>query len=339
MNTASCSATRDPSDAGTLPGLIERLRENETRENADVVAPLSKIRMTVDGTAKVPSIYGDLALTDFARNQLARLLGVRWDRWFEGSAGQERAEELNRRLARVSSDIRVRVRSYKKADGSDGVIRAIVGPTYTPISDVAVAQVVQNALADVEPEPRLIRADMTELSSSYVVRVGAPFHAGGPGEVGEVWGGLMVRNSGVGFAKISVSTHLTRICCLNGMVAPVPDATIVRSVHRHLNVDVVQAKLADGLRDVRARLHRGVRALEDAGHHQVDDAEAEVRQLLRGSRIPLSLVSDVMEGYRREPHQTRFGIAQAITWAAQRTTPETRYEMERAAGAYLARGA
>jgi len=121
------------------------------------------------------------------------------------------------------------------------------------------------------------------------------------------------------------------------MVAPVPDATIVRHIHRNLDVGRVRARLVDGLCDVRGRLHRGVRVLEAAGHDHVIDAEAEVRTVLRSARLPLGLMSDVMEGYRREPGQTRFGVAQAVTWAAQRTTPEVRYEMERAAGAYLAR--
>ena len=78
--------------------------------------------------------------------------------------------------------------------------------------------------------------------------------------------------------------------------------------------------------------------LEASVHQHVDDAEREVRELLRTARLPLGLVRDVMDGFRREPGQSRFAISQAVTWAAQRTSPEVRHDLEKAAGIYLAQG-
>jgi hypothetical protein len=168
------------------------------------------------------------------------------------------------------------------------------------------------------------------------VRVGEPYHVGGAGEVGELWGGLLVRNSNVGYAKLVVTMHLTRLACRNGMVVPLPEASLVRAVHRGIDVNKVRESIVAGLKDVTGKLHRGARILADSVHERVADAEVEVRELLRSSRLSLGLVGDVMEGFRREPRQTKFGVAQAVTWAAQRTSPETRYEMEKAAGRYLA---
>ena len=43
-----------------------------------------------------------------------------------------------------------------------------------------------------------------------------------------------------------------------------------------------------------------------------------------------------MASYMREPTRTRFGVSQAITLAAQSESPEVRFDLERAAGLYLA---
>ena len=47
----------------------------------DKVVPLSTLRVTHNGHIAVPGL-GNLALTPWARRSLARLLGIRWDRWF-----------------------------------------------------------------------------------------------------------------------------------------------------------------------------------------------------------------------------------------------------------------
>ncbi len=321
-----------------LASLIDRLREDEAREQPDVVVPLGSVRLTNEGHAHVPGLHGALALTQHARGQLARLMGVRWDTWFDGASGQERAEEANRRLSRVPHDLRVKVRSYGKVEGSDadGTIRAIVGPGYTPISDAAVARVVQHALQGVEQAPRVVRADVSELTTSYVVALGYPFRVGDGGEVGEVFGGLAVRNSGVGYTKLSVSLHLTRVACTNGLVLALPEASLVRSVHRGVDVAKVAERIAAGLDGVAAKLHRGAAVLAASTRQHVEDAEREVRDLLGRARLPLGLVGDVMEAYAKEPRQSRFGVSQALTLAAQRGSPEVRFDLERIAGQYLA---
>jgi hypothetical protein len=335
MNCAPCSYTPDPQS--TLDSLIAQLAEHEAREQADVVAPVGQVRLTSDGLMQVPGLYGALSLTEHARAQLARLLGVRWDTWFDGATSRERAEEVNRRLARIPTDVQVRVRTYRRAEGSeaDGVVRAFVSPTYAPISDLAVARLVQGALRNAQGDTRLVRADVTDLSTSYVVVLGRPFRVGDDGEVGEVFGGLVVRNSGVGYAKLSVTLHLTRVACTNGLVVPLPEASLVRSVHRGVDIARVGEKIAAGLDGVAEKLHRGARLLEASTRNHVENADAEVRALLRGARLPLGLARDIMEAYAKEPRQSKFGVSQALTLAAQRVSPEIRFDLERLAGQYL----
>lgn len=185
-------------------------------------------------------------------------------------------------------------------------------------------------------EFRILRFDMTDRTTSFVVAIGKPYTKGGPGQVGDVWGGLLVRNSGVGFASLLMILHLTRLLCLNGMTAPLPDALLLRKRHRGFQ----ETTLLNGLRvqaaDLPDELGRGVeRLLLSEGRH-VDNVEAEVGSILRERRLPARLLPQVMQAYGREPTPSAFGISQALTFAAQSLAPEERLELEQAAGSYLA---
>jgi hypothetical protein len=77
--------------------------------------------------------------------------------------------------------------------------------------------------------------------------------------------------------------------------------------------------------------------LVEARTHRVDDASAELRELLRAARLPAGLLPALEATYQLEPEPTRFGISQAATRASQKLSPEERFELDRAAGRYLTR--
>ena len=64
--------------------------------------------------------------------------------------------------------------------------------------------------------------------------------------------------------------------------------------------------------------------------------EAELERLLVGAKLARRLLPDLLRAYEAEPHASAFGVAQAITLAAQGMTPELRLELETLAGSYLA---
>lgn len=61
----------------------------------------------------------------------------------------------------------------------------------------------------------------------------------------------------------------------------------------------------------------------------------EIHKILEAAHLPRRLTAPILTAYDAEPHQSAFGIVQAITLAAQTMTPETRVELEHAAGRYL----
>ncbi len=70
----------------TLAGLVARLEARDAEANPDDVVKLNEVGMTNVGTLVVPGLVGSYSLTDWARGQLARLVGLRWERFFENAS-------------------------------------------------------------------------------------------------------------------------------------------------------------------------------------------------------------------------------------------------------------
>jgi hypothetical protein len=327
-----------PAPKTTLTDLIARFEAAEANENPDADVPLSSLRATEAGTVIVPDL-GEHVLTDWSRNQLGHAVGIAWDRFFAGAPLPVAAEDLNRRLDRASGVVRLRTTKAKPEEApGDGTLKAVVSTDFSTVKDATIASMLADAIRAYEPDARVFRSAVTDLSTTFVVRVGEPYRLGGPGKIGDLWGGLLVRNSGVGYAKLVVSLHLVRLACMNGMAVPVPLPDVVRARHRWLDEYQVREALTTGLKGVGDRIRTGTHVVAESVGHEVDDIEAEIRRVLRDGKLSVRLVRPVLSAYAREPHASRFGVSQALTLAAQDETPEVRLQLEQIAGRYLAAG-
>jgi hypothetical protein len=320
----------------SLSALISSFEADAKLENPDSDVPLSALTMSEGDNIQVPDL-GTFTMTEWSLGQLARLVGVHWPRWIVGSEPAQRAEELNRRLARAKDVIRVRsTKKLPEGASVDGVITAIVSPSYSPAPDHLIGSLLADALKDIEPDAEIIRASTTDKTTSFVVKIGEKFEPAKGTPVGALNGGLLVQNSGVGFCALTLSVMLQRLSCKNGMTVSAPGSMILSHRHRGLDLNKIRAALNTGLDGVGERLYRGAQAVVDTVGVEVDNVEAEVDRLLRGAKMPLRLLPSIMEAYGREPHASRFGVSQAITLAAQQTTAEIRHDLERLAGEYVA---
>jgi hypothetical protein len=316
----------------TLPDLVEQFERDEALENDDVLTDLSRLTMLDHETVDIPGI-GPHRFNEWSRRQAESTLGVRFSRWFEYAEPREIADEMNRRFTRAEGPVRLRTR--RAPAGGAGELRAMLGPGYSPVADSTIGRLLIQALEPYETELRILRHAATEKTVSYVVAVGRPYRIGGPGEVGDVWGGIFVRNSCVGYASLTLTLHCTRLVCRNGMVAPLPDSRLVRRVHRGLDTRLLEERLQETLRSVPARLRAGGEQLARSVGVAVLDVETTVRDLLADRGMPARLVAAIMAAYAREPSRTVFGVSQALTLAAQAVTVEEGHELEALAGAYV----
>jgi len=305
-------------------------------QNPDEIVELKALRMTTEETIAIPNC-GSFALTDWAKRQLASLLGISsWKRWFESTTKEEQAEEINRRLWRNGTRMRLRTsRTSLTANGKAGVLRAIVTPAYSPISDQHLGNALKILLWPIEQEPRILRFEVTDRSVTFMMSVGKPFRPGDDKVVGDVWGALTLRNSDVGFASLSVTLSLVRLLCLNGMTAPIPDAVLLRRTHRGISEEGLLDKMKNSIAELPGRISRGATVLADARQRTIQDPEAEFIRVLQMAHMPQKLLPELHAAYALEPEQTLFGISQAVTRASQKLSSEERFELDRATGSYL----
>ncbi len=327
--------------ARTLPELITVLDEIESTDNPDVVIEASALRLTSEGLIDVPQM-GAFAPTDWSLAQIARFAGVKLDRWFENADGPTRADELNRRFTRSTSAVRLRTRRSNDPTmvpaGAAGLLRALVTPTYAPISDVRAATHLARALEMHGRELPVVRVDLTTRTTTFTLRVGDPFHPSDrdTASVGEVWGTILYANSGTGFSCLCVALQLLRLACKNGMFAPVDDPLAIKRRHRGITDESLGELITEGVAGLPEKFHQSHRRLLASTRQRVAVVEQEVRDVLDHSRLPQRLVKPILDAYRREPLQSAFGVSQAMTLAAQGLTAEERVDLERAAGRYLA---
>ncbi len=320
----------------SLRDLVPYFAEREELDNADVLTPLNTLRMTEEGTLAIPG-QGTYALTDWTRQQLSNLLGIRWDRWFEASNSLERMEEVNRRLSRRTNAMRLRTsRIAPIPNGKPGLLRAIVSPSFTPIPDSRLAMMLLTCLRGTDSDLTISRLLITDRTVSYVIAVGRPFGTNVSDRiVGEVVGSVLIRNSGCGFASLVACLHLVRLACTNGLVCPVDDPVALRQAHRSFDEQRLLARLTEGFANLPGRLAEGAKRLASARNLSIADPVAELVRILRDAHLPQRHLPQLEAAYALEPEATAFGISQAATRASQKLTSEERFELDRAAGSYL----
>lgn len=320
----------------TLHDLVDHFASLETLDNPDITIPLNRLRMTEEGTLAVPH-EGNFEVTDWSRRQLSQLLGIRWDRWFETASGAERADEVNRRLARKGQSMKLRTsRVALKPNGKAGLLRAFVSPSFSPVPDSLLAGLLVTCLSDSGATLAISQLSFTDRTSTYMIHVGRRFGADVSDRVvGDVAGGLIVRNSGVGYASLMVSLQLVRLVCLNGLTAPVPDAIALRQPHRSFDEPRLITKLTEGLVNVPGKLAEGAKRLAAARNHRIANPSEELSRLLREAHLPKRYLPELDAAYAIEPEPTAFGISQAATRASQKFSTEERFELDRVAGQYL----
>lgn len=321
----------DTKESGTsISRALEQLRVVESSHLPDVVIPMRELLWTNEGSIVIPE-HSEARPTEWARLQVAQLLGVKFDRWFEAATPMQQSEEMNRRLARATGNVRLRLLQHDEGT----VLRAVVSPGYSSIEDSTILEVLANSLKD--SAAHVYRLDLTDRLTAITICVGEPQYVGG--DVGKTWGTISLRNSGVGWSGLAVSQSILRLACSNGMRAPIHTTELLRLRHRHLDLSAIQNQLRDGMRSLPGRLTEASRVLGASTGWNVVNVPAEARALLRERGLIQRHLKGVLAAFRMEARESVFGISQAIGLYAQAVSPEDRLVLEDLAGSYVLRAA
>ncbi len=320
--------------------LLTQIENVERFDRPDVTLNLSDLRVDNFLNIAVPN-EGSYSMTPWSRRQIANMLGFKFDRWFENSSNDEKAYELNRRLNRATGQIKLRLTGLNNNGiNSDGTIKAFVSPTYTAISDSLLGSMILHSTQNSDGLIPVIRANLTDKTVSYAIRICDPFKPQTNDSVGDIWGGIFIQNSGVGFASLSINLHLMRLACTNGMTAPVADATLYRRRHIGNPEEDLWSNITQILQNIPDKLCLAVRNLRQAQNIKVFDAKQAIEAIIKQAHMPKKLVEPFLLAYEKEPFPTAFGITQAVTDYQTHEQlgliPEDRKQLEDAAAKYIA---
>jgi hypothetical protein len=314
----------------TFAEVHDLVRERASRNFPDTVVHVEALRATTDDRIVVPEL-GPCVPSAYAHRQLATMLGFR-ARWFETSSPEERAEELNRRFARIPGEKKIRV---THGDGGQPVIRAFLGANYQPIDDLRILDGIASLPPALLDEYRFTHVELTETTSTFTA-VHSASHLVGVDD--ELHPGFCLRNSEVGAAPVSLDDYFVRIRCMNGLVTKAGDKRSLYRRHGAIDDDVLHTALVTAIARLPKRWSEELVVIGRAAAIDVEHPDSEVELALAGSGIARHLVEAAQQEVLRAADRTRWGVAQAITWTAHRVNqnPDVRFEMERLAGEYLA---
>ncbi len=299
----------------------------------DRVVHVADLRMTPAGHVELPG-GTRLRINSHAKRQVSALLGLRWDRWFQSASGDERAEEVNRRFARIPGQLKVR--AWKDTtDEAHGIARAFLAPSFTPIDDARIFERMSTMMRGLMDEYVFTAVHFTDTTTHYTAVHMEAFDLDGE----RLHPGFHLRNSEVGASALSLDDHWLRLVCANGLMVRVGGKRSLYRTHRAIEDDQLAAALVIAVGRLPERWRTSFAWMQTAKRTAVphpDDAVAAV--LGDSAEVPKALLEEAQRLVLRDGDATRFGVVQAITLVAHQTNqdPDVRFAMERLAGDYLA---
>lgn len=301
----------------------------------DQVVHVADLRMTPEGNITLPGALC-YRLNPWALKGLASMLGLNWSRWFAQASGEERAEEVNRRFQRTPGEKKVRAWADREGH-ADGVARAFLSPTFTPIDDHRLFTTMATMMKGLVDEYLFTRVVFTDSTTHYTAVHAEAFDLDGEA----LYPGFHLRNSEVGASALSLDDHWLRMVCTNGLMVRVGGKRALYRTHRAIEDDQLAAALVIAIGRLPERWTTSFEWMQSAKRITVPHPDDAVAAILGDSaEVPKALLEEAQRVVLRDGDLTRFGVVQAITLAAHHTNkdPDVRFAMERLAGDYLAAG-
>lgn len=340
MNGLFSHLNLKPSNPLTLEALTNKLRERELHYLPDVTIPLNEVRVDDNLNLIIPETDRTFALNGHSKQQLNSLLGFRYDKWFESAETDVKRDELNTRLKRASSTVKFRLTDYNDTATADGTVAGIVTPGFQPINDSIVTTVLG---FNIGHNCKILRANITEQTTEYVIAFGAPENQYA---VGEIFKAIGISNSNTGAASFNMKMMFVRVACQNGLVVPAFNnhgqaaSLLINRKHTGKAIEEVLDRLHDSVTDISERFRNGIENLYRASGEPVSDPLKALQFVVKNAHQPQKLAQELLQtSFAKEPLMTKLGIVRAITdydtHEALGLTQEARRDLEQSASNFI----
>jgi hypothetical protein len=149
-----------------------------------------------------------------------------------------------------------------------------------------------------------------------------------------IMGGLFLANSETGHKALRVEPRLFRVKCSNGMII---EELITRQVHLgngdELLDEMIYLSLRRSIRELFGRFGDIVNLLRESTEAKIRNPQKLIQNVVEQYRLSDAQKANILMAFGAEPEYDKYGIANAVTLAAQKEeTWEKSVELERIGG-------
>ena len=319
----------------TLASVIDRIRSDDLDKWDDFVRPTDLA--FANGQIQLcdqdrPGRPGSLTPTNWAMNQLCHQLSIPTG-YFRRCPSSLQATQFDYWIGKRCEEERQQFQWLMRA--KDSVLRGVVSQRFARLDNAQLISALEPylneqfkvqwcALTETSLHLRLIRLDTRKLILA--------------GD--EACAGIHIANSEVGFRPVTIDALVYRLVCTNGLVSLVKGQSLFHRRH----VGTAWQATQNGLEDaVAAALRVGTDSLERfaaATREPIDEPAKLLATNADRWQLSDDLQEDILKRLGYEPssqRETRYGLVNAITSAAQLEEPDERYRLETLAGRLLER--
>ena len=153
-----------------------------------------------------------------------------------------------------------------------------------------------------------------------------------------IMGGIFITNSETGHKALRVEPRLFRVKCSNGMIV---EELVTREIHigngDEISDEIVYLSLRRSIRELFGRFGEIVLLLRESTEAKIRNPQKVIQNVVDQYKLSEAQKANILMAFGAEPEYDQYGIANAVTLAAQKEeTWEKSVELERLGGKLVA---
>ncbi len=149
-----------------------------------------------------------------------------------------------------------------------------------------------------------------------------------------ITGGLFFTNSETGHKALRVEPRMFRVKCSNGMIV---EEFKTREVHLgngdELSDEMTYLSIRRSIRELFSKFGEIIQTLRDSTEMKIRNVQKTIHNVVKHYKLSEAQTENILMAFGAEPEYDKFGIANAVTMAAQREESwEKSVELERVGG-------
>jgi hypothetical protein len=149
-----------------------------------------------------------------------------------------------------------------------------------------------------------------------------------------IMGGIFITNSETGHKALRVEPRMFRVKCSNGMIV---EELVTREIHignsDEISDEIVYLSLRRSIRELFSRFGEIVLLLRESTEAKIRNPQKVIQNVVDQYKLSEAQKANILMAFGAEPEYDKYGIANAVTLAAQKEeTWEKSVEMERIGG-------